>query len=365
MRINDVFHGKIYKFVGNIRNFFIDMKRIIKTFALLVTCCIPFIMGCNKDRFNVDVSDIEVDISVKRLEKDLFTLPLNKDSIMHEIPMLQDKYGDFLDLYTSGYLNDLGKPGTELFADKLLAFITNYQFNKIYRETMAVFPDLNDIEESLEEAFKHYKYYFPESVIPKLITCIISTYQSIVVDEGVIGVSIDKYLGVDSEVYKKVGFQQYKRCNMHPGKVVPDVVQSLAATEFPFNDSINNLLANMVHEGKIMYFMDAMLPEMHDTLKFGFTGRQLNFCHNNEAKMWGTMVEKKILFATDKLTIKKYVGEGPFTADFTRESPARAAVWIGRQIVKKYMKKNADVTLEELMKLTDYQGILRDSGYNP
>jgi len=81
--------------------------------------------------------------------------------------------------------------------------------------------------------------------------------------------------------------------------------------------------------------------------------------------MWATLIENKFLFSTDRFTIDKFILEGPFTKDFGRESPGRAAVWIGFRIVGAYMANNADVTLQQLMDDTDYMKILNQSTYNP
>jgi hypothetical protein len=108
-----------------------------------------------------------------------------------------------------------------------------------------------------------------------------------------------------------------------------------------------------------------MLPEQPDSLIMGFTAEQMGFCLNNESRMWEYLVEEKVLFNTDRMTIQKFTGNGPFTGDFTRESPARAAVWLGWRMVEDYMRHNNRITLRDLMYENDYQKILTLSKYNP
>jgi hypothetical protein len=108
-----------------------------------------------------------------------------------------------------------------------------------------------------------------------------------------------------------------------------------------------------------------MLPAEPDTVIIGFSGGEMKFCRNNEARMWEYLVEHKILFETDRMTIQKFTGNGPFTRDFTHESPARASIWLGWRIVEAYMRRNSELTLEELMREDDYQKILTLSKYNP
>ncbi len=76
-------------------------------------------------------------------------------------------------------------------------------------------------------------------------------------------------------------------------------------------------------------------------------------------------MENDLVFSTDKFTIRKLVGEAPFTSYFTNESPGRAAGWIGFRIVESYMMKNQGASLSNLMENTDIQDILEKAKYNP
>jgi hypothetical protein len=81
--------------------------------------------------------------------------------------------------------------------------------------------------------------------------------------------------------------------------------------------------------------------------------------------MWTHLIENKYLFSTDRFMIDKFILDGPYTRDFGRESPGRAAVWIGYRIVSAYMAKNPGINLSALMAEKDYMKILNQSTYNP
>lgn len=141
-----------------------------------------------------------------------------------------------------------------------------------------------------------------------------------------------------------------------------------ALSEWDFqaiNYSADNVLTEIIHEGKLKYFEKCMLPDTPDWLIFGFTPDQLNFCRDQESQMWDYLVEHNFLFSTDRLIIRKLTGEAPFTSFFTNESPGRAAVWLGFRIVESYMMNTRGVTMEELMMNTDIQGILNGAKYAP
>ncbi len=121
----------------------------------------------------------------------------------------------------------------------------------------------------------------------------------------------------------------------------------------------------MIHKGKLMYFVDALLPNAHDSVKIGYTAKQLDWCERNEAQMWSQLIEHKMLYSNNRMDIVRYTNDGPRTSGFPLESPGKTGVWIGWQIVREYMDKYPETTLPELMKNSDYQQILNDSKYFP
>jgi hypothetical protein len=89
------------------------------------------------------------------------------------------------------------------------------------------------------------------------------------------------------------------------------------------------------------------------------------WCRNNEKQMWTHLVEEKLLFSTDPQNIRKLVEDAPYTRFYTSESPGRAAVWQGWQIVKAYAERHPKLTVHQIMSQRDYQALLRESRYNP
>jgi len=134
---------------------------------------------------------------------------------------------------------------------------------------------------------------------------------------------------------------------------------------FPFHDSLNNLLSNMIYEGQIMYLTKRMLPHQPDSLIFGFTPQQYSWCVKNEKAMWTHLIENKLLFTTNTVDINKMVNDAPFTSGFPQESPGRAVVWIGYRIVERFMERNENIDLSGLMNINNYQEILNKSRYKP
>lgn len=333
-----------------------SMKRI-----LFLLCLTTTLLSCNRNPLKINSSAISVDLKIKHLDVDL--LKLTQGEIQSAIPTLKASYGEFFDIFIYRMIS-IGGVEQENFPEMLYSFISDSLIRNL-KINVDEKLDTVQLRKELEIAFKHYKYYLPVKELPVIYTCISGLNQSVVTAESLIGISLDKYLGVDSRFYEQLGLPVYKRRNMHPEKIVSDVMYAWAVTEWPKNDNGNSLLSQMIHEGKMMYFLDAMLPDLPDTLKIGYTNRQLHYCNRNEASMWTFLAEHKLLYATDRMSIKRFIDDGPYTSAFTDQSPSRTGVWLGWQIVRSYMKQNKDVKLADLMNNNDFQLILNQSGYQP
>lgn len=324
-------------------------------------CLVVLLFSCNRNPLKINTSGISVDLKIKHFSTDL--AKIKPTDLQQSVPLLKSKYGEFFDIFTYRMIG-IGGAELESFYTDFQSFMTDTLITSLNKKATELV-DTTQLREELLTTFRHYKYYFPEKPVPTIYTCISGFNQSVVTAENLIGISLDKYMGVDCNYYQQLGLPVYKRRNMHPEKITSDVMYAWAVTEWPKTDNANNLLSHMIYEGKLMYFIDAMLPHLHDSLKIGFTRQQLDFCKNGEATMWAYLAEHKLLFSTNRMDIKRFIDDGPYTSVFTDQSPARTGVWMGWQIVRSYMNQNPEVKLADLMNDNNFQSILNNSGYQP
>ena len=339
------------------------MEKRFVTFLLLLLIGISM-TSCKKNHYKVNTSSIKVNIEIKRLEKDLFSL--NPNEVISKVPYLKQKYKGFLQLFS--YVINTGSVDDSSFGDFLIRFCTDKQNNDVYILTAKKYPDVKLIETELQDAFRHYLYYFAGRKVPGVFTCITGFNNSIITGDSVLGISLDRYLGADCEYYPMLDIYKYIAVKMTPENIVPDCIYGWGASEWEFSSNkykADNVITEIIHYGKLKYFEKCMLPITPDELIFGFNSGHMKFCRNNESQMWQYLIEHDMLFNTDQFTIRKLTGEAPFTNFFTNESPGRAAVWLGFRIVESYMMKNPGVKLEDLMNDTDTQGILEKAKYSP
>ncbi len=338
--------------------------RIRFTIVLIIIFFITGLVSCKKNPYRINTSSASADIEVMRLEKDLFTI--DPAEIPASVPDLREKYDGFLQLFS--YVINTGNVNDTSFGGFLVRFCTDKLNNDVYESVMQLYPDITAIEEDLEDAFRHYKWYFPVAKVPAVYTCITGFNNSLIIGDSVIGIGLDRYLGRNCEYYPRLNIYRYIAARMNSWNIVPDCMYGWGASEWNIASmeyQADDVMTEMIHEGKLKYFEKCMMPEINDTVLFGFSADQMKFCRNNERQMWHYLIENDLLFSTDQFTVRKLTGEAPFTTYFTNESPGKAATWLGFRIVESYMMRNKGIDLGRLMDNTDIQGLLEAAKYDP
>lgn len=334
----------------------------IRLFAAIFI--VSLLAGCIRNPYKVDVSNIECNIHIRDLGRDIFETPPPLLGVKAD--SLRISYGKALNTYSE--VIGIGDPSDAKWKSSFVLFATDLQNLALWDDVKRVWPSTLPLEKGLGDAFRHYLYYFPDASVPEVIACISVFNNSIIIDDSLLMVSLDRYLGADSKYYPALGIFEYQSRKMTPDYTVSDCMYAWASTEWDYRDmdyGTRNLLSSMIHEAKLLYFTRSMLPAVPDTVLFGFRKRQLDFCKENEGRIWEYLVSKDLLFSTDGFLIRKFTGEAPFTSYFSEEAPGRAVVWTGFRIIERFMRNNPRVSLSELMKMTNCQTILSGAKYNP
>jgi len=337
--------------------------KLQNAFGLIVLAVTILLGSCtDENKFIIDVSNNPTKISIKRLDKDI--LNFDKEKAPEQIKNLKENYGEFFRLYNYKIIG-VGSSDSADYPTKLTAFLQYCDKEDLPNKVETQFSNFEETENQILQSFKHYNHYFPKKEIPQLYTCISGFLQSISTGDEIVSIALDKYLGANTEAYKKLGWDNYKTKRMIPSMIPVDVMRAVAMADFPYESSSDNMLDNMIYQGKIQYFMNCMMPQIQDSLKWSYTKKQMGWAARHEHKIWSFLVKEKILYSTSKLEIQKYVGDGPFTSPFAAVSAPRAAVFVGYKIIESYMENHPTISLEELMKEDDSRKVLRGAKYNP
>jgi hypothetical protein len=336
--------------------FFTSYRLLLTLFASLA------LFGCHSSGNRIKKPAEKLNIKVERFDRELFEI--STDTLAQSLTRLYRNYDDFLDVF-SYHIIGIGSPASRDYQTYMLLFLNDRLNREVYGEVQKIFPDLEPLEKEMSTAFSLYKSAYPGSNIPRVIAYVSRFNNSTFTVGNYIGIGIDRYMGTACSYYKRLELPQYIRVNMFPEKMPSDAIYTWASSLFPFNDSLDNVLGRMIHEGKLLYFTSALLPDEPDSLVIGFTKNQMKWAKNNERDMWTYLVEKKILFSRDAMDIRKLTGPAPFTYFFSNESPGKTGSYIGWKIFGEYARRNPGISFREMMAETDYEKILRLSKYNP
>ena len=352
--------------------------RIIQIYLFFFICFIA--VSCNNKK-GADVSKIKLKVPIERFDQELSALRGQSSeagglrSEVVDLPakarQLRKKYTWFYDDYMEQMLS-VGSPAAgPAYLNELIPVLQNKDYLELKSAVEKAFPDMAPHGEKLNDAFKHVRYYYPKQKIPRLITFLSGFAVQTTIGNDYIGIGLDMFLGSEGDRFYpalRQSIPYYISRRLTPENITPRVIEAFLREDmYPEQDQDRTLLAKMIYNGKVLYAMDAFMPNVGDTLKIGYTTQQLQWCENNEGGIWAYFLENDLLFNSDYMKIQRYLAEAPFTPGIgdNSESAPKLGVWTGWQIVRKYMEKNPEVSLQQLMLEKDSQKILNESKYKP
>jgi hypothetical protein len=299
-------------------------------------------------------------IGIKRVDRALYeylTGDRSEGDVLRECK-------DFLDVFGEKVIG-IGTTDSSGFFHRLKEYFSDSLLMELYRDEMRLFPaDISGIERQLADGVHILQSEFDSIRIPPFYMHVSGLHRNVIVTENFISLSADKYLGSDYAPYRRF-FYDYQLRRMTPDRVAPDYLLGLLLTTFPFRGDSDRLLDRMLYEGQIRYLLSKLIPACSDAEIVGYSDEQEAWCRENESRIWAVMLREKHLYTADAFVVQKYMDDAPFTSFLSDRSPGRAGVWIGYRIVQAYMKRNAGMSVRQLMQQTDYRAMLRTSGFRP
>ena len=345
------------------------MKKAISILILVILFTgLYFLFNNNiKNSKKVDVSDIEVQVDINRYDRAFMSVDTN--NLIASLRQLQKEDTTFFNFYTNqmmrfGVLTDTVSPVTLGIEE----FLTNPYVHELYDTVQEFHGELEGFDQELEEAFKHFKYYFPNKHIPKVYTVISEfSYNAVTLDTLIIALGLDLYMGKHYKYYGSFDFPFYLINRFEEEYMVPNCMEVLYKAHFDNNSfaATDALIYTMIQNGKKLYFMECMQPMKPKNILVGYSKEQLIWCEQNAMEVWNFYNEKDLFYSKDYMEHKRHVTDGPMTAGMPNEAPGNVGSWIGWQIVNKYMEDaKGQITLEEML-LTEPADILNRAGYKP
>ncbi|MEI7802325.1 MAG: hypothetical protein WCI97_06770 [Bacteroidota bacterium] len=332
--------------------------------AIFISSC-----SCNsKKNYEVDVSNIKVELKTERFDKELVAIEHLSDSAAYApVMQMHDKYGDFFRFYVQEILAmNLTTDTTHALTDSLVAFLQNPYYQRVFDTTVLVYNNLDDINAQFTEGFKHYQYYFPRAKTPTVVYYL-NGPRAFTYGDTLLAIGLDNFLGENFWFYHAIQppIPQFLVRRLRKEYIVPNAMQVMGTNLFPFIDNGKKMIDEMIYNGKIIYLLQHILPQTADSLLTGFSGTELKWLDDNESEVWKFYLKNNLLYETDPMVFKKYLNDAPNTSGMPAEAPGNTGSWVGWKIVQKFMNENPNYTLQGLMKEEDAQKILTLSKYKP
>lgn len=345
------------------------MSRI---FHFFLPCCILLgTFACQSDDIEPvpDVSDIQVNVELRRFERDLFSLDTN--NLAAELERLESNYPQFSQIYFNRILRSKDPAvAPQGHVDYVRGFLQHPAVRQLYDTTMIAYPELTDIREEYRQAFRFFKHYFPEQPVPS-VTTFISEYTigAFIYENNALGVGLDFFLGAEYPYLRynpnNSNFSAYLTRTFNRDHLVAKSLTPLVEDLLGPPPAGGRMLDMMVHNGKKLYLLDRLLPFHPDSVIMEVTGEQMDWLLNNELEIWAYFLQEDLLYSSEWQDIRKFVEYSPHSPGMPPEAPGRTANFTGWRIVRAYMQRHPQASMQDLIELRDAQALLDRSRYKP
>jgi hypothetical protein len=327
---------------------------------LLIIFSTFLLISCNDGEEKPDVSKIEVDIDLKRFEKEFFAVDTTAPAA--GLDKLAGNYPEFFPVFVQQFL------GATSSQDPVINLFTGYH-RFLYDSLMKQYDDLSGFEKELTANLRYVKHYFPSYRIPQLLTFIgpLDAPGTVVLEDA-IGLGLHQFAGKDFSIYNAPEIRE-----MYPAYItrrfdrefmLPAMMKGIASSIYLDSSVGRPLIEQMIEKGKEWYLVDKFLPDVPDSLITGFTSDQMKWTEANEANIWVHIVNTEDLYSIDPEVVQRYIGPAPFTQSLDQErSPGNLGQWIGWKIVEEYAETSGKSPAEVIK--TSARVIYNEAKYKP
>lgn len=339
-------------------------------------CLLALLSGCNPSEEEVPLDDIQIQFKVHRLElefleagKQIIAEPQTDSIALYQKFFADDRafLADWL------FYGDMETASDSVLATIMAEFLADSNTVPLLEDIERTFPASGpNPADDLEDFFKRFSHYFPDKIIPTVVTfadgyphTIQAGLEQMFISPRHLGIGLQYLMGPDYLHYPP-DMPKYLRRRMSPEHLPASVAHRYADAMIPPPSIETNptLIDHIVHQGIQMRFVDKLLgPAIPDSMKLFYTSSQYEWAVSFEKRAYKDLVP--VLYDIDSELIRRYIDDSPFTSQLHRESAPRLGQFIGWKIVDQYMEKETEKSLADLIEQRDFQRIFKASGYRP
>lgn len=328
---------------------------------MLLICTLLLASGCTGKTRGEAKSNKTDTARIIRFDKDLYDYIRNpskesESGLISKYPALLPAVG-----LTTINMEMENRPNS--FFVEIRDYFDHPMLLNLYKDALDKYGDVTLYEDKASGIRQIINEILPNRQLPNLAFHVSGFKENAIVLEGMISISIDKYLGTGYELYRSY-FNDNQRQQMQSQMILRDYLKAWIMSEkIVKEETPESLLTTMIEEGKILYALALLLPDYKTNDIIGYTDQQISWCRDNEKNIWQTLAKQDNIFSTDRAIIAQHTSEGFSPAYLSNTGIDRIGCWIGWQIVNNYAKNNK-FSLSEILS-ADSRTILKNSRYNP
>lgn len=320
---------------------------------VLLIILFVFLGSCNEDPCRDSIDPIPVQLEVERLEVELFESKSAKD-----VESFLSQHKDF----SQFFLHSDQYPHDSILSASIFKLIQTPSIDTLYQEANEAFKDFDLIITDLESAMGRLKAYYPQTQTPKIQTAVTGLYNDMFITNEHIMIGLDFFVGKNAS-FKPQQIPDYILRRYTPDHLAASIMQFISS-QYILPGKGDAMLVEMIDYGKSFYLLSKILPCTPESILIGYTDEEWGDIFKNEEIIWANFVQNEWLFETNHGVKQKFLGERPNVYEIGDKCPGRIGRWLGWQIVNAYAK-NADISVQDLMRETDHNKIFTQSGYKP
>lgn len=266
-------------------------------FYLIILLVITICSGCEyKLRPNDDIDSKKIEIKrYDRLQSQYLTTG--------DFAALQQMNTEF-PMRTRTLIEDIlhiGEVDDPEISKTLLKYYQDSTLQVIMTDVEVEYANIDDINKSLNDAFNKLKTYIPDILVPEFYAQIGDLEHSIIIGDGMVGISLDKYMGENYPIYRQY-YNHGQRESMTRANITPDCICFYLLSLYPLNNLENkSQLERDLHSGKIMWVSNLVVG------KYVFQTKYVD-CIDSYMRRNATRTVQQLLLNNDYNDIIKETG---------------------------------------------------------
>lgn len=182
----------------------------------------------------------------------------------------------------------IGKVDDPETNSRFLRFFQDSTLQRMLIDVQQQYADMDDVNEELASAFERLQEKMPALEIPHIYAQIGSFDQSIVVADGSLGISLDKYLGVNYPFYQQ-NYSADQRRMMVRSMIVPDCLSFYLLSLYPLPlELVNTQKGRDQHMSKIQWVVNEVTER--EVFQSDFVSAVDHYMNNNKGLSFDEML---------------------------------------------------------------------------